>query len=252
MISNKQRAVAERQHFDFEQHVSEQQDGPVADYLRSSPEFFTRHPQLLMEIEIPHYERGAVSLVEKRLALHREQYDDLRDRLGEIVEVAHRNDQLADLLHDFSMALISAESINDVLETTRQTLNSQLNCVESCTVLLRNDVVDTCLDECVNDVVVAEPERYSSLADLHGRKTVYCGPATPARIVRFFPNSTLDIRSVAIIKLLSPAVDNATASQEIGYLALASDDKHRFAPHMATDFLRRFGELFSARLAVFY
>jgi len=33
---------------------------------------------------------------------------------------------------------------------------------------------------------------------------------------------------------------------------LASDNKERFAPHMGTDFLSRFGALLSARLAVFY
>lgn len=250
MISNKQRALAEKQHFDYADQVGEQ-DGLVVDYLRNSPDFFARNPHLLMEIEVPHYERGAVSLVEKRMALNREQYDDLRDRLGEIVEVAHRNDYLADLLHDYSMALISADSIGDILEITHDTLAARLNCSESRTVLLRNEVVELCLDEVIDDVIVAEAGSYASLAELHVRKTVYCGPATPARIAQFFPETTLDIRSVAIIKLQSSVDENNTAP-EIGYLALASDDKSRFAPHMATDFLRRFGELLSARLAVFY
>ncbi|MEM7255860.1 MAG: DUF484 family protein, partial [Pseudomonadota bacterium] len=73
MISNKQRALADNQHFDYAGQFSEH-DAPVVDYLRHSPDFFCRNPQLLMEIEVPHYERGAVSLVEKRMALHREQY----------------------------------------------------------------------------------------------------------------------------------------------------------------------------------
>lgn len=250
MISNKQRALAEKQQFDYHEPTG-YNDSQVVDYLRSSPDFFARNPHLLMEIEVPHFERGAVSLVEKRMALHREQYDDLRDRLGEIVEVAHQNDHLADLLHDYSIALISADSIGDVLEITRRTLSTRLNCSESQTVLLRNDVIELCLDEALDDVIVAEAGSCASLAELHTRKSVYCGPATPARIAQFFPDSTLDIRSVAIIKLQTVGNENQSSPQ-IGYLALASDEKSRFAPHMATDFLRRFGELLSARLAVFY
>ena len=250
MISNKQSAFAEKQSYDYLETVGEL-DGQVVDYLRSSPDFFSRNPELLMEIEVPHYERGAVSLVEKRMALHREQYDDLRERLTEIIEVAHRNDHLADLLHAYSMALISADSIADVLEITRNTLSTRLNCAESRTVLLRNDLVDLCLDEVIEDMMVAEAGRYASLEELHVRKSVYCGPATPARIAQFFPDSVIDIKSVAIIKL-QKSTGSAGVTPEIGYLALASEDKSRFAPHMATDFLQRFGELLSARLAVFY
>ena len=112
MISNKQRAFAEKQTYDYLDTIGES-DGQVVDYLRSSPDFFARNPELLMEIEVPHYERGAVSLVEKRMALHREQYEDLRERLGEIVEVAHRNDYLADLLHAYSCLLYTSPSPRD-------------------------------------------------------------------------------------------------------------------------------------------
>lgn len=249
MISNKQRALADNQPFDYAGQYQEH-DAPVIDYLRHSPDFFCRNPQLLMEIEVPHYERGAVSLVEKRMALHREQYDDLRNRLGEIVDVAHRNDYLADLLHEYSMALISADSIAEVLAITRDTLDSRLNCSQAQTVILRNEVVDVCLDEEVPGVIVADASGYASLEDLHVKKSVYCGPASTRRINQFFPQTRIDIRSLAIIKLQSTSTDAGV--QNIGYLALASNDKSRFAPHMATDFLQRFGELLSARLAVFY
>ena len=54
---------------------------------------------------------------------------------------------------------------------------------------------------------------------------------------------------MAIIRL-SRSVARQTI--EMGYIALASENRKRFAPHMATDFLQRFGALLSARLAVFY
>lgn len=245
MISNKQRALAEEQSFNYHEFDSE-----IVDYLRNSPDFFARHPQLLMEIEVPHYERGAVSLVEKRLALHREQYDDLRERVSEIVEVAHRNDYLADLLHDYSVGLIAADSIVEVFELTKATLSAKLQCEDVRTIIARNEVVDLCIDESCEEVVVTDAGFSSTVGDLHIRKDVYCGHATEERIERFFPATSLNVKSVAIIKLSHTTPDQRVV--DMGYLALASEDKSRFAPHMATDFLQRFGALLSARLAVFY
>ena len=82
------------------------------------------------------------------------------------------------------------------------------------------------------------------LKDEHSSKLVYCGFATAARTARFFPGSESQINSLAVV--------NLTHDEDIGYLALGSVDKNRFAPHMGTDFLTRFGALLSARLAIFY
>ena len=244
MISNKKQALVEDQEYNWQD-----QDIAVADYLRNSPEFFARNPDLLLEIEVPHYQRGAVSLVERRLSLHREQYNDLRDRLSEIVDVAHQNDHLAELLHDYSVALMSADSIVDVLEITQKTLTDQLGCEDIRAILLRNDVVELCMENAPSNVSLADAGFSRSLRELHTRRPVYCGHATAERIEQFFPETELTVKSIAIIRL-SQVVGRQ--SLEIGYIALASESKNRFAPHMGTDFLQRFGALLSARLAVFY
>ncbi len=244
MISNKKQALVEDHDYDYQI-----QDSAVVDYLRSSPDFFSRNPGLLLEIEVPHYERGAVSLVERRLSLHREQYNELRDRVAEIVDVAHQNDHLAELLHNYSVGLMSAESIVDVFEITQSILINQLGCEEVGAVVLRNDVIDICMEFAPEFITTHEPAFARSLRDMHTRRSVYCGHASAHRIRQFFPDTRLSVKSVAIIRL-SQTVCNKTI--DMGYIALASESKTRFAPHMGTDFLQRFGELLSARLAVFY
>lgn len=244
MISNKKQALVDDQEYNWQD-----QDGAVAEYLRGSPEFFTRNPELLLEIEVPHYQRGAVSLVERRLSLHREQYNDLRDRLAEIVDVAHQNDHLAELLHDYSVSLMSADSIVEVLEITQTTLTNQLGCEDVRAILLRNDVVELCMENSPSYVTLQDPGFSRSVRELHTRRPVYCGHASAERIEQFFPDTDLSVKSVAIIRLSQVISRQAL---EIGYIALASESKKRFAPHMGTDFLKRFGALLSARLAVFY
>lgn len=244
MISNKKQALVEDQHYDYQD-----QDHVVADFLRSSPEFFARNPELLLEIEVPHYQRGAVSLVEKRLALHRDQHNELRERLSEIVDVAHQNDHLAELLHDYSIALMSADSIRDVFEITQKTLSNQLGCEDIRAIILGNDVIEACLQDAPAYVSIQGADFARALRELHTRRPVYCGHASAERIEQFFPATPLAIKSMAIIRL---SRNVARQTIQIGYIALASENQQRFAPHMGTDFLQRFGALLSARLAVFY
>ncbi|OED39132.1 hypothetical protein AB833_16460 [Chromatiales bacterium (ex Bugula neritina AB1)] len=244
MISNKNRALADHQSYDYQD-----QDNVVAEYLLQSPDFFSRNPDLLTRIEVPHRERGAVSLVERKLTMHREQCNDLRERLDEIVDVAHQNDHLAELLHEYSIGLISAASLAEVFEFTEKTLTSKLGCEDVRAVVLRNNIVETCMEQAPGFVSLQDVRFARSVRDLHTRRPVYCGHASPERIRLFFANTDLTVLSVAIIQL---SQKTGTQTVEMGYLALASESKSRFAPHMGTEFLARFGSLLSARIAVFY
>ena len=52
--------------------VSDIDEGLIAAYLQSNPEFFERHADLLGTIRLPHGAGGAVSLVERQVSLLRQ------------------------------------------------------------------------------------------------------------------------------------------------------------------------------------
>lgn len=252
MITTTKTAIAAEEH-------AYESDSYVVDYLRDTPEFFSRNPELLLELEVPHQHRGAVSLVERRLSIQREQFNSLQDQVAEIVDVAHQNDHLSELLHDYSVGLISAGSIAEVFTFTRTILQKRLRCDLSSAVILKNDAIELCLDGVSDYVTLVDSELCNSMSDLHSRRSVYCGYPISNRVEQFFPEHSENIKSIAIIQLANTAsVQSITESEKFrsvstyGYLALASDNKERFAPHMGTEFLSRFGALLSARLAVFY
>ena len=272
MAINTKSASVEEQVFDADAYVS--------DFLRESPGFFARNPELLLDIEVPHQQRGAVSLVERQVMVQREQYTDLQQRLTEIVDVAHQNDHLSELLHDYSVGLMSAGSLDEVFSFTETIMLKRLRCEMSSAVLRRNDVVEACLEGLSDYVELVDDKLCDSMGDLHTRRSVYCGYPITNRVEQFFPGCTGSVKSMAIIRLAyAPSVQpingageyagggeyassvdyrNAASgkvisrSREFGYLAMASSNRERFAPHMGTDFLSRFGSLLSARLAVFY
>jgi len=195
-------------------------------------------------MKVPHYQRGAVSLVERQLTLHRERYNELRSRMDEIIDIAHRNDYLANLLHDLSVGLMAADSLVDVFAFLQEMIADELGCEHWSAHLCDNEVVACCAGGLPSQVTLIEEGYRIAMPDQRATKTVYCGPASPERVARFFADVDAEIRSLAIIKLYR--------SQDFGYLALGSETRERFAPHMGTEFLARFGLLVSARLAVFY
>jgi uncharacterized protein YigA (DUF484 family) len=60
----------------------------VADFLSNNPEFFEDRDALLLSMSLPHQQGGAVSLVEKQVALLRERNLETKKRLDEFVRAA--------------------------------------------------------------------------------------------------------------------------------------------------------------------
>ena len=121
-------------------------------------------------------------------------------------------------------------------------------------------MVEACSDGLSDYVQLADATVCSSMNDLHLRRSVYCGYPISNRVEQFFPGNAAQVKSIAIIRLVASEAGNSEAGNseaedsatEFGYLALASDNKKRFAPHLGSYFLARLGSLLSARLAVFY
>ena len=71
-------------------------EAKVVAWLRDDPDFFTRYPELVENLRIPHPCRPAVSLLEYQNRLLRERSQRLHDKLLELVAIARDNDRLAE------------------------------------------------------------------------------------------------------------------------------------------------------------
>ena len=89
----------------------------VAEYLSTHPGFFNDFPELLVEIEVPHPSGKAVSLVVKQVSVLREQNEQLRKRMHELIEIARQNEELAKRLHQLALTLMDATDPRDIFAT---------------------------------------------------------------------------------------------------------------------------------------
>jgi hypothetical protein len=90
----------------------------VAEFLNQNPEFFEDKPGLLEAIAIPHPHGGrAISLAERQQLQLREKNKLLESKLRELLQFGEENDAIGEKVHRFSLALLSARTLESLLPT---------------------------------------------------------------------------------------------------------------------------------------
>ena len=98
-------------------HGEEFPENTVADYLKSHPDFFERHPLILLGLKLPHRTGGsAVSLVERQVSMLRQRNAQLERQFKDLVAVAKTNDALVEKIHQLGLKLMRARDLPERLE----------------------------------------------------------------------------------------------------------------------------------------
>jgi uncharacterized protein YigA (DUF484 family) len=206
----------------------------VAQYLRSNPQFFDQHPQLLETIYVPHPHGGrAIALSERQILSLREKQRALETRLAELLRFGEDNDAIAEKVHRLSLALLGAKDF----AAAAQALYFHL----------REDfaVPHVALRVWGRSLPEGAPEGAPVAAELRDKVETMgaplCGVAAGSPFLPFFGEPQEHLRSIALVPL--------GQTRAIGVLALASEDPQRFYAEMGTLYLRRIGELTAGALA---
>ena len=206
----------------------------VAQFLRTHPQFFDQHPQLLESIYVPHPHGGrAIPLTERQIVGLREKVKRLEGRLEEFVRLGEDNDAIGEKVHRLSLALIGAKDFAAAANALYFHLREDFAVPH---VALR--VWGGASAAGAPEAAEVEPE-LRERADTMGAPQ--CGPAAGNPFLGWFREAQEHIRSVALVPL--------GQTRTLGVLALGSEDPQRFYAEMGTLYLRRIGELTAGALA---
>lgn len=211
----------------------------VEAYLDNHPEFFQENPALLVELKVPHPAGGAVSLIERQVALLRDENKQLRNRIKELVEIARDNEKLVDKLHVLSMSLIGSTSLADFSKKLEEKLHLDFEANHVSIKFFSEYMphVDDALMVSRNDKSMKNFEKF-----LH-QKTPICGRFNSQQLAYLFGDKALEVKSLALIPLL----DN----KAIGMLAIGSADVDHFKAGMSTSLLSSLGDVASSVIKQF-
>ncbi|MDZ7622270.1 MAG: DUF484 family protein [Candidatus Competibacteraceae bacterium] len=206
-------------------------------WLRDHPEFFTRHPDLVESLRIPHPCRPAVSLLEYQNRLLRERSQRLHDKLLELVAIARDNDRLAERVQRLALGLLDARGgLDELLHGVKAILRDEF----------RADCVALCLaaPPTVGLSAVEEflrPDVFILFEDVFRAGRPRCGRLSPEQAAALFADGPC--------RAALGGADSAGWSEAWrGLLAVGSGDAGRFHSGVGTLFLERIGELVSQTL----
>ncbi len=218
------------------QDINEQ---AVADYLRAHSDFFARHDALLTTLTLPHEAGGAISLVERQVALLRQQSEQQKAQLEELITVARENDRLNTQLHQLILLLMECQGLEGLMTLIVSRLRRDYAADVACLHLLAKPQDDSLAerDEFVRD---AEAFRGPFQRQLSNSKP-FCGRLKDEQREMLFAERADDLGSAVVLPLGTEG--------RIGLLAIGSSDANRFDSASDTSFLQRMAQVIATALA---
>jgi len=203
----------------------------VARFLKTHPQFFDEHPELLETIYVPHpYGGRAIPLSERQILTLREKVKLLEGKLGELIRFGEENDVISEKVHRLSAALVGARDFPAFTQALYFHLREDF-AVPHVAMRVWGKAVPVDFDE-------AQPVSEGQRRHAEAFGAPQCGTATGSPFLPWFGDAAEHVRSIALVPLGQTSM--------FGLLALGSEDAQRFFAEMGTLYLRRIGELCAA------
>lgn len=210
-------------------------DESVAEFLRSNPDFFQKHTDILETLEISHDSGDAASLIEYQVRLLREQNQQLRRKLQGLVDVARQNEGLVQKLYEFSLSIMDADDLGTLVRIIDEGLQKDFD-ADAVNVTLFAEQIPKNLGKNVR-AVKSDDESLELFKEFLAEPDALCGRFQPKKLEVLFGPRGAKVESAALIPL--------GESCEYGMLAIGSFQPDKFNPGMDTSLLKLMGQLFS-------
>jgi uncharacterized protein YigA (DUF484 family) len=204
-------------------------------YLKTHPEFFTQHTDLLLELELQHKSGVAVSLIERQVNLLREQNKQQKVHLAELVEIARDNEQANQKIHKLILSLLSCKEM-DACEVVMDEVLQNEFAVDAVALKL---FIEPVSDQPEHLFVQKDTPLGKELEKLLNTRKPMCGFFKKLPMQELFDDKAQSVASLAVLPLY------VEKNNCFGALVLGSNNMQRFSPDMGTLFLERLSETLS-------
>ena len=208
----------------------------VLDYLKSHPEFFEEQAEFFNQVEILHPFSGrTISLAERQMINLREKNRLLEHRLGELLGVGESNDALGARLHQLTIALVSANRLDKMVDTILKSLSEDFSVPQARLRLWGEGAAHLGNEICT-------PVSTELIKEISAMRHPVTGSVRTGEVAAWFGGNSDSIASMALVPLCFDG-------QTLGLLAMGSDDAQRFVAGMGTLYIERLGDVIAAAFA---
>lgn len=215
-------------------HTQELAEADVASWLEANPEFLFEHLNGLEPESEADSDSSPTSIAFYQVRALREKNTRLQQQLKELVRVAGENEALIGRLHELTLALLSASSLDELIVAIADGMVNQFSAPHSLLFMIQPV-------EAEHEVLAPQAHTTDVLAkfaDMIKQGEPLCGRIGAKKLQSLFPDVESPLASAALIPMPG-----------MGLLALGAPDDDKFQPGMETDFLRLLGNMISAALS---
>ncbi|MBL4761965.1 MAG: DUF484 family protein [Gammaproteobacteria bacterium] len=216
----------------------ELKDAVIKAYLEQHPDFFDQHEELLSTLKFNHSVKGAISLVERKITVLQGENVSLKAKLVSLVDIARENEESSKRLHHLMLAIIAAESLDDVMAATQDIIRHEFSTdyVVFRFLETEKELKKNCPSLCFSTDVI-KAQRFKKMLE---ERVPVCGRHKPDQLEAIFGMDADEVKSAAILPLYKERC--------FGMLALGSRDEDRFNPAMGKHFLMQLADVIGAVL----
>lgn len=217
-------------------------DTNVAAWLKQHPQFFHKHPDLLLQLSIPHESGTAISLLERQVAVFRERQSALHDQIQEFFKNARNNDNLFEKTRAVILELLHCTNLAALQRVITDKLRIDFAASAAALVFVSD------LPESVGVTRLPTAAVRTALGNLMQKPGTYCGPLNWAQKSLLFPKQIPTIISAAIVPL--QILDSSRIRRDYGFplLLIGSSEDNQFNSSLDTLFLDFIGEVLTSKL----
>ena len=208
----------------------------VRGYLRDNPSFFDENPDILETMIVPHNTEGAVSLIERQLAVLRSRNSEMKEQLDSLYSAAQENEMMFEKTNHLISGLLEADNLGTLIESLYASLGSDYG-VEAYSLTLFGDEVN--LPKSMAQI--SSPDKaHKVIASILSSSGAVCGQLEASEMNFLFRDHQNVLGSVATVVL--------GQDSKLGVLALGNSDPHFYQNDMGTIFLDYLAEVLSRLL----
>ena len=201
-------------------------DKEVTAYLNSHPDYFVDRDSLLLKLELPHQNKGAVSLVEKQMLVMRDKQQKTSKQLNEFVASAERNKEIFDKSRRLILDLIAATRRSDFFDALEKGLKRDFGCKAYSLIVFGNRPRQ------INHFTsrVSAPSARDYVGALMRAKEPTLGVLRDEEQDFLFRHQSEKVKSAAVLSVKEK-------NKQLALLSIGSSDPHYFSADMDTLFL---------------
>jgi hypothetical protein len=102
-------------------------EAEVREYILNNKDFFVKNPDVAERVQVPHKQKGTVSLVELQGSQLRKKVRQLSFKLSQLISIAKQNEEIYRVYADLNLRLLRCTEFAEMQYTIEETLQDELD-----------------------------------------------------------------------------------------------------------------------------